>query len=104
MARRNEHGEIRLATGARESRRNVGFLALRVLDSEDEHVLGHPALVTGHVGGDAKGEAFFAEQGVAAVTGPVAPDFARLWEVDDVFIGVARPGDILLPGLKRSAY
>src|SRR3974390_189799 len=74
MVRRNEHGEIRLATGARERRRNVGFLALRVLDPEDEHVLGHPALVTGHVGGNAKGEAFFAKQSVATVTGPVTPD------------------------------
>ena len=104
MTRRNEHGEIRLATGARESRGDVGFLTLRGLDPEDEHVLGHPPLVPGNVGGNAKGETFFAKQGVAAVTGTIAPDFARFGEVDDVFVGVAWPRDILLTSLERSTY
>ena len=62
-------------------RRNVGLFAVRDLDSENQHVLGHPAFVPGDVGGDAEGEAFFAKQGVAAVTGAIAPDFARLGEV-----------------------
>src|SRR6202035_947310 len=94
MTRRNEHGEIRLATGARESRGDVDFLPVGVLDPEDEHMLGHPPLVPGNVGGNAKGETFFAKQGVAAVTGTIAPDFPCFVEVDDVFVGVAWRRDI----------
>jgi hypothetical protein len=104
MAGRNEHGKIRLATGARESCGNVGFLPLGVFDPEDEHVLGHPSFVPGNVRGNAKGETFFAEQGVAAVTGAIAPDFACFGEVDDVFVDVARPRDILLTSLEWSSY
>ena len=52
--RRNQHGEVRLAAGARERRRDVGLLALRIFDAEDEHVLGHPAFVARHVGRDAQ--------------------------------------------------
>ena len=51
-------------------------------DAEDEHVLGHPALVAGHGRGDAQGEALLAEQGVAAVAGAVGPDLAGLGEVE----------------------
>ena len=43
---RDEHGEVGLAAGAWEGGDDVGFLALRILDAEDEHMLGQPALVT----------------------------------------------------------
>ncbi len=91
MGGRDEHGEVGLAAGGGEGGGDVGLLALGVLDAEDEHVLGHPALVPGHGGGDAQGEALLAEQGIAAVAGAVAPDLARLGEVDDVFLLVAGP-------------
>ena len=40
-----------------------------ILDAQDEHMLGHPALVLAQVGGDAQRKALFAQQHVAAVTG-----------------------------------
>ena len=52
-----EHGEIGLPAGARERGRDVGLLAPRILHAEDQHVLGHPALVAGDVRGDAQREA-----------------------------------------------
>ena len=104
---RNEHGEVGLAAGGGEGGGDVGLLGLALcrgrFDAEDEHVLGHPAFVAGDVGGDAQGEALLAEQRVAAVAGAVAPDLAGFGEVDDVFLVVAGPGDVVLAGLERSA-
>ena len=74
--RRDEHREVGLAAGAGKSRCDIGLLTLRVFDAEDEHVFGHPAVVSRHVGGDAEGEALLAEQRVAAVTRTVAPNLA----------------------------
>ena len=101
---RDHHGEVGLAASRGERRRHVGHLALGRLDAEDEHVFGHPAFIAGDVGGDAEGEAFFAEQRVAAVAGAVTPDFAGFGKVDDVLGVVAGPGDVLLVGCERSAY
>ena len=64
---RDQHREIGLAAGARESRRDVALLARRRRDAEDQHVLGEPALVAAHHRGDAQREALLAEQRVAAV-------------------------------------
>ena len=66
-------------------------------------MLGHPAFVARDVGGDAQREAFLAQQRIAAVAGTVGPDLARLREVDDVLLLVARPGNILLAGRERRA-
>ena len=82
---------------------DVGLLALRVLDAEDQHVLGHPALVARDVRGDPQREALLAQQRVAAVARAVRPDLARLREVDDVLLRVARPGHVLLAGRERRA-
>ena len=97
VLRRDDHGEVRLAAGAREGGRDIGLLSGRILHAEDEHVLGHPPLVARHRGGDAQGEAFLSEQGVAAVAGAVAHDKAFLGEVGDVgVLRIAWPSDILL--------
>ncbi len=72
-----------------------------VFHAYDEHVLGHPAFVAGHVRGDAQGKTFLSEQRIAAVAGTVGPDFTRLWEMNDVFLLVAGPRNIFLPGLQR---
>ena len=64
---RNQHREVGFATGAGESRGHMVFLALGVGHAQDQHVLGQPALVAAHVGGDAQGKAFLAQQGIAAV-------------------------------------
>ena len=66
-------------------------------------MLGHPALVARDVRGDPQGEALLAEQRVAAVAGAVGPDLARLREVDDVLLLVARPGHVALAGRERGA-
>ena len=100
---RDQHRQIRLAAGARKRGGDVGLLALRILDAEDQHVLGHPALVARDVRGDAQPEALLAEQRVAAVAGAVRPDLARLREMDDVLLRVARPGHVLLPRRERRA-
>jgi hypothetical protein len=104
----DHHGEVGLAAGGREGGGDVGLLggavgALGGFDAEDEHVLGHPALVAGDVGGDAQGEALLAEEGVAAVAATIAPDLACLGEVDDVLLVVAGPGDVLLAGCEGCA-
>ena len=101
--RRNHHGEVGLAAGAGKGRGHVGLFAFGALHADDEHVLGHPALVARDVGGDAQGEALLAQQRVAAVARAVGPDLARFREVDDVFLVVAGPGNIGFAGRERHA-
>src|SRR4051812_34046144 len=83
---RDEHGEVGLAAGARESGGYVSLLALGVLYTQDQHVLGKPALVAGEGRRNAQSEGFLAEQGVAAVARAVRPDRSLLREVDDVLL------------------
>ena len=101
MRGRDEHGEVRLATGAGKGRCHIGLLPLRILHPQNEHVLRHPALVTRHRRRDAQRKAFFSEERITTVAGTVAPDLARLREVHDVFFFVSRPSDILLPLRQR---
>ena len=57
-----------------------------------QHVLGHPALVAGEVGGDAEGETFLAEQRVAPVSAAERLDLVFLGEMEDEdLLWVARP-------------
>lgn len=66
-------------------------------------MLGEPALVPRHHGGDAQGVALLAQQRVPAVAGAVGPDLAALGEVRDVLGGVARPRHVRLAlGQRRS--
>jgi hypothetical protein len=58
-------------------------LAARQLELQDQHVLGHPALVARERRRDPQREALLAEEGVAAVAGADAPDCALLREVHD---------------------
>ena len=58
--RGNHHRQICFAARAGESRAHVGDLATGGFQAEDEHVFGHPALLAGHVAGDAQRETFFA--------------------------------------------
>ena len=96
LRRRDEHGEVCLAAGAGEGGGDVALFPLGVFDGEDEHVLGHPALVASHGGGDAQGEALLAQEGVATVSGAEAHDEALFGEVGDVgILRIARPGDVL---------
>ena len=63
----HQHGEVGFAASAGESRCHVVFFALRIGHAQNEHVLCQPALFAAHAGSDAQGQAFFAQQGVAAV-------------------------------------
>ena len=80
---RDEHRQVRLAAGGGERGRDVVPLLPGSLELEDEHVLGHPALVARHGAGDAQREALLAEERVAAVAGADAPDEPLLREVHD---------------------
>ena len=83
---RDEHGEVRLAAGGREGGGDVLDLAARVLDAEDQHVLGHPALLTAEVRSDAQREALLALKHVSAIVRVHRDDRIVLREVDDVLV------------------
>ncbi len=101
---RDHHREVGLAARRRERRGDIGLVAVRALDTKDQHVLGKPALLAPHQRGDAQREAFLAQQRVAAIARTVRHDRVLLGELDDVLVLlVARPGDVLLPGLERRA-
>ena len=55
----------------------------RILDADQQHVLGHPALAAGLPAGDPQRVALLAEQRVAAVAGAVALDLERLRKMHD---------------------
>jgi len=102
---RDQHGQVGLAAGARESTGDVFDVAFGAGQAQDQHVFGEPAFIAGLDGSDAQGEALFAEEGVAAVTGAVGPDQAFIREMADVFLidrGTG-PGDVLLAFSQRSA-
>ena len=80
---RHEHGEIGLAGGARHGGREIRDPSVRVLDAEDQHVLGEPALLARLPGAEAEGVALLAEQRVAAIARADAPDQALLGKMRD---------------------
>ena len=53
---RDQHGEIGLTACAWEGGCDIALSALRIGKFENEHVLGHPAFLTSHRGGNSKGE------------------------------------------------
>ena len=65
--RRDQHRQVRLATGGGEGAGDVLDGALGRGQLQDQHVLGQPALVVGHRRGDPQREALLAEQSVAAI-------------------------------------
>jgi hypothetical protein len=74
---------------------------VRILESQDQHVLGHPPFVARHVGRDAEAEALLPEQGITTVSGSERPDLTRFRKVDDVLFRIGRPRDVGLPGRER---
>jgi len=97
--------EVRLATGTGKGGRDESALAIRIGELEDQHVLGQPALVSGHGRGDPKGEALLAQEGVTPVARAVGPDLLGFWEVHDVLaLGIAGPGNIDLGRMERATH
>ena len=98
---RNQHCEICFAAGAGKRRGDVGFLALRILDADDQHMLGHPAFVARDVRSDAQREALLSQQSVAAIARSIRPNLTRLGKMNDVLFVVAGPRNILLAVRER---
>ena len=86
----DEHGQVGLAAGGGEGGGQIAHLALGVLNAQDEHVLGHPALLLAQIGGDAQGKTLLAQQHVAAVVGVDGDDGVVLGEVGDVLVVVVQ--------------
>ena len=103
---RHDHGQVGLAAGAGERRRDVGFCTLGIFQTQNQHVFGQPAFVASHRRGDPQRQALLAEQGVAAVTGTVGPDFTGFREMNNGLAGndrFARPRHVFLAGGQRRA-
>ena len=104
-ARWNHHGKVGLAARAGKGRSNITFQSLRRLDSENQHVLGKPALAATHARGNAQCKALLAEQGIATVTAAERPDGLFFRKMDDVFVVfIARPGHLTLSAIKRHTH
>src|SRR3990172_826681 len=100
--RGHDHREIRLAACRRKRPADIAFLAGGRGDTENQHVLGQPAVVAPHDGSYAQAETLFSEQGVAAVAGAERPDLARLGKLNNVLVLlVAGPRHVLLTGFER---
>ncbi len=80
---RDQHREIRFAAGGRERACEIVRLALRILDADDQHVLGEPAFGARLVARDSQRVTLLAEQRVAAVARAVAHDRELFGEVHD---------------------
>ena len=92
---RHHHRHVRLAAGRRESCGYVFLFAAGRRDAQDQHVLGHPAVIPCHRRGDPQSEALLAQQSIAAVARPVRPYLAGFREMRDAaVVGVARPSHI----------
>ena len=72
--------------------------------TQNEHVLGHPAVASSHGRGDAQRVALLPQQRVATVSGAVGPDLVGLRELSDVLLIVAGPGNVLLMLGQRRAH
>src|SRR4030095_1609459 len=72
--RRHQHSEIGFAAGAGEGTADIGDLAVRTFDTDDEHMLGEPALLLAELAGNPQRETFFCQQRVTAIARADAPD------------------------------
>ena len=81
---RNHHGKVGLAAGGGECRADILDLALGIFQTEDEHMLRHPAFLPALIGGNAQREALLAEQDVSAVSGIDRDDGVVLRELADI--------------------
>ncbi len=81
---RDKHGKIGLAAGGRECRADIFHFALRILKTEDKHMLGLPALFPALIGGYTKSKALLAEKDISAVSGVDGDNGVILRELADI--------------------
>ena len=81
---RNKHCKVSLTASRGECSTYVLNLSLGILDTENEHMLCHPAFLSTKVGGYTESEALLTEKNVSAVTGVNRPDGVVLGEMTDV--------------------
>ena len=93
-----QHGKIGLAAGAGERRRHVGLFPGRGFHPENQHVFGEPSLLAPQPGSNAKREALFPQQHVAAVTRADGNDFVILRKMAD-----EAPGGIQIEQAMKAA-
>ena len=58
----------------REGSGDILYLALRVLNPQNQHMLSHPSFILPLIGSNAQSKAFFTQQHIAAVTGVDGPN------------------------------
>ena len=91
---RQKHRQIGFAARAGERGGDILDVAVRLLDPQDEHVLGEPFLALGQHAGNAQGQTLLAQQDVAAVATADRPDgvvFGKMQDQPavDVEVGLA---------------
>ena len=81
---RNKHSKVSLTASRGECGAYVLNLSLGILNTENEHMLCHPAFLSAKVGCDTESEALLTEKNVSAVTGVNRPDGVILGEMTDI--------------------
>jgi hypothetical protein len=87
--RRDQHGQVGLATSRGECGGDVVRFPTWILDADDQHVLGEPAFLSRLPRSDAQRMALFAQQGIAPIARADRLDGELFREVQDVaFVGI----------------
>ncbi|MPM78828.1 hypothetical protein SDC9_125843 [bioreactor metagenome] len=81
---RNDHSQIGFPAGRGKGGGYIANLSFGVLHAQNQHVLGHPALMPAQHGGYAQGKALFPQQNIAAVARIDRQDGVVLREVGDI--------------------
>src|SRR5260370_14568721 len=90
---RNQHGQVRLAASGREGACEVVDLTLRILDTDDQHVLRKPSFSARLPAGDPQRVALLAQERIAPIARTEALDrecFRKVHEEATVRIQRAR--------------
>ena len=83
MLRWNQHRKICFAACTGEGRGHIMFFSFGRFNTEDQHVLCHPALLAREIGTDAQSKTFFAKQNVPTVSGTNGDDRVVLRKMTD---------------------
>ena len=84
--RRDQHCKVRLAARRRERRTDIIFAAIRRFDTNDQHVLGKPALSTPKRRSDTQSQTLLAKQSVTAIARTVRNDRVLFGKVNNILV------------------